>query len=136
MRAMCEWYYCGDTASIEWYGAPIDGYLPDGVSRSELSERFLADPAVPELTGRVNTLVLFEFWLTAFSLGLLANGADGDQAALHAPFATAFPGVFRRYLPAAVLDEAKPAATELAIRAFHHGAALPVPRPYPPALRE
>jgi hypothetical protein len=136
MRVHAEWFYCGEShEAYTWLGDFGDTRLPEGFRKADLAERFRADLAVvgASLTQAVSELTLFEYWTVHFALGLVQPGPLAARPGPHteAAFATAFPGLFRRYLPMAAVDALRGSAGRLALAAFEHGAAADIERPHP-----
>lgn len=134
MRVHAEWFFCGDDGELTWLGEFADTRLPAGLRKADLSGRFYADLAAADaaLAGAVSELTLFEYWTTHFMLGLTmpdtARPEPGPLAA-HA-FATAFPGLFRRYLPMPTVDALRAPAGQFAATAFRRGAEAGLDRPH------
>jgi hypothetical protein len=134
MRVHAEWFYCGETHDeYTWLGDFGDTRLPEGFRRADLADRFRSDLAAigAPLTQAVSELTLFEYWTVHFALGLVQPEALEAALGPHAEaaFATAFPGLFRRYLPIATVDALRGSAGRLAATAFEHGAAADLERP-------
>ncbi|MFG3340824.1 hypothetical protein [Glycomyces sp. NPDC048151] len=135
MRVHAEWFYCGESHdAYTWLGEFGDTRLPEGFRKADLADRFRADLAEvgASLQHQVSELTLFEYWTVHFALGLVQPepvGAPGPYA--EAAFATAFPGLFRRYLPMSTVDALRGSAGRLAAAAFERGAAADIERPYP-----
>ncbi|WP_205328261.1 hypothetical protein [Glycomyces sp. YM15] len=136
MRVHAEWFYCGASHDgYTWLGDFGDTRLPEGFRKADLADRFRADLAATgaPLTQTVSELTLFEYWTVHFALGLVQperlEAPPGPHA--EAAFATAFPGLFRRYLPMAAVDALRGSAGRLAAAAFEHGAAADIERPHP-----
>lgn len=136
MRVHAEWFYCGQTpADYTWLGDFGDTRLPAGLRKADLADRFRADLARvgTPLTQAVSELALFEYWTVHFALGLVQPEPLEPQPGLYAEaaFATAFPGLFRRYLPEAAVAALRGSAGRLAAAAIEHGAAADIERPHP-----
>lgn len=137
MRTHAEWFYCGARADLyTWLGDFADTRLPEGLRKADLTGLFLADlgeATSPALSTAVSELALFEYWTVHFALGLTEAESLPERPGRHAEaaFGTAFPGLFRRHLPAATTDAVRGDAGRLALAAFHRGAAATLPRPYP-----
>ncbi|MDA1361038.1 hypothetical protein O1R50_15510 [Glycomyces luteolus] len=136
MRVHAEWFYCGESPDeYTWLGDFGDTRLPEGFRKADLADRFRADLAATgaPLTHQVSELTLFEYWTVHFALGLVQpeplEPASGPHS--EAAFATAFPGLFRRYLPMASIEALRGSAGRLAAAAFEHGAAAELERPHP-----
>ncbi|WP_196279540.1 hypothetical protein [Catellatospora vulcania] len=135
MRVHAEWFFCGDEGELTWLGDFADTRLPAGLRKADLAERFYADLAAadPAVAEAVSELTLFEYWTTYFALGLTmpdtARPEPGPLAEL--AFATAFPGLFRRYLPAATVEALRAPAGRFAASAFRQGAEAILERPHP-----
>ncbi|MEU7824299.1 hypothetical protein [Catellatospora sp. NPDC049133] len=133
MRVHAEWFYCGDEGELAWLGEFADTRLPDGLRKADLSGRFYADLAAePALTGAVSELTLFEYWTTCFMLGLVMPDPVRTEPGPLAEraFATAFPGLFRRYLPMTTVSALRGPAGRFAATAFRHGGQAGLDRPY------
>ncbi|WP_186315703.1 hypothetical protein [Catellatospora sichuanensis] len=135
MRVHAEWFFCGDEGELTWLGEFADTRLPDGLRKADLSERFYADLAAadPALPAAVSELTLFEYWTTYFALGLtMPDTAPPEPGPLAArAFATAFPGLFRRYLPMSSVKALRTSAGQFAAAAFRRGAEAGLERPHP-----
>lgn len=136
MRVHAEWFYCGEShEAYTWLGDFADTRLPAGLRKADLADRFRADFAEhgAPLAQAVSELALFEYWTVHFALGLVQpeplEARPGPHA--EAAFATAFPGLFRRYLPTAAMDALRDSAGRLALAAFERGAAADIERPHP-----
>jgi hypothetical protein len=136
MRVHAEWFYCGERhEDYTWLGDFADTRLPEGLRKADLAGPFRADldAADPALTASVSELALFEYWTTYLALGLVqpstTDTLEGPYA--EAAFATAFPGLFRRYLPGGTVEALRGPAGALASAAFDRGAAIGIARPHP-----
>jgi len=140
MRVHAEWFYCGTAHErYTWLGEFADTVLPEGLRRADLEGRFRADlKAEPELLSAVSELTLFEYWATYFSLGLVQTEPVPPEPGPYAEaaFASAFPGLFRRYLPMDAVTALAGSAGRLAAAAFEQGAVAVVARPHPDWHRE
>jgi hypothetical protein len=135
MRVHAEWYYCGESPeAYTWLEEFGDTRLPEGFRKADLAERFRADLAAmgAPLTQAVSELALFEYWTVYFALGLVQAEPLEREPGPHAEaaFATAFPGLFRRFLPMTALEALRGSAGRLAATAFEHGAAADIERPH------
>jgi hypothetical protein len=135
MRVHAEWFYCGETPQdYTWLGDFGDTRLPEGFRKADLADRFRADLAQvgAPLTQAVSELALFEYWTVHFALGLVQPGPLETRPGpfAEAAFATAFPGLFRRYLPMTAVEALRGSAGRLAAAAFEHGAAADIERPH------
>ncbi|MDN3241498.1 hypothetical protein [Glycomyces tritici] len=136
MRVHAEWFYCGESPeAYTWLGEFGDTRLPEGFRKTDLAERFRADLAEvgAPLTQAASELTLFEYWTVHFALGLVQPEplATPPGPFAEAAFATAFPGLFRRYLPLDTVDALRGSAGRLAAAAFERGAAADIERPQP-----
>ena len=136
MRAHAEWVYCGERhEEYDWYGVFADTRLPEGLRKNDLVDRFRADLADtdPSLVDSVSEVTLFEYWIAYFALGLVQTEPLDARPGPHAEaaFATALPGLFRRFLPMPTLESLRWSAGRLAASAFEKGAAADVERPHP-----
>lgn len=134
MRVHAEWFYCGAEADFAWLGRFADTMLPKGLRRADLGEDFSDDlvRAHSALPRTISELTLFEYWTTYFALGLAMPEPVGAPGALaDTAFGTAFPGLFRRYLPMNTVDALASAAGDLATTAFRRGMEADIERPAP-----
>lgn len=132
MRLLGEWFYCGPDEEAVWTGWPLADRFPPGVEmpmlRASYAEHLDRCDRREALRGVLSDTVLFEVWLTCFALGLVGGVSPADVEARaadplwSAALATVFPGAFRRYLPAPVLERLGPFAAELFGLAVHAGA--------------
>ncbi|GAA1388592.1 hypothetical protein [Catellatospora chokoriensis] len=134
MRVHAEWFFCGDQGELTWLGEFADTRLPDGLRKADLSDRFYADLAAadPALPAAVSELTLFEYWTTYFALGLTMPGSTRAEPGPLATgaFATAFAGLFRRYLPMPTVAALQAPAGQFAAAAFRRGADADLDRPH------
>lgn len=132
MRMVGEWFYCGPDEEAVWTGSRLAGRLPPCLDAGGLRARYTGHLAQSDpreaIRSTLSDTVLFEVWLTYFTLGLVSGVAPADVAdrssdpLWRAALATALPGVFRRCLPAPILDRLGPYASDLFELAVHAGA--------------
>ncbi|MEU8197939.1 hypothetical protein AB0C10_29585 [Microbispora amethystogenes] len=128
MRLVAEWFPCGPDDEPGWTGIPLAHRLPEKVTMEDLRRRF-ADHLHEggPLRAALTDIVLFEFWLSGFAVGLAAGIPPDDVAAVaddpvrRTALSSAFAGGFRRYLPLAVLRELDEAAFRLFLVAVETG---------------
>ncbi|WP_158299866.1 hypothetical protein [Glycomyces paridis] len=138
MRVHAEFFACGSGAEYAWLGEFADTRLPEGLRKPDLTGAFAADLAAadlaaadPALGAAVGELVLFEYWTVHFALGLAAPAPVPEPGPLaEAAFATAFPGLFRRYLPESTVDALAVPAGRFAAAAYARGGRTDLPRPH------
>lgn len=148
MRLVAEWFPCGPSLGAAgepgWTGTPLAGRLPEKVAMEDLRRRFAGHIGeAGALRAALTEIVLFEFWLSGFAVGLVAGvppqdvAAGADDPVRRAALGSAFAGGFRRYLPLPVLRELREPAYRLFLLAVEAGAEAgpwvpPDPRVRPP----